>query len=724
MLIDSKSNLARLMATENLIIEQRRVSTAFFDIKNRVLTVPILNGNLSPELYDLLMGHEVGHALETPEAGWHHSIVELKEVSRTTVNICEDVRIEKKIKRRFPGIRVSFLKGYKELMDMDFFGVKGKDLNALNFLDRLNLHSKGGAQLNIRFNKEETDLLEETEDAETFAETIEVAKKIEAYMKNQEKKEKKQEKQKSDEKQFQQPESTEDDSEEYGEDSEETQDLDSSHGDESSGDGEEDADQQGMSGSTHGKYNPVSITDESFRQKEKELLDDNTRKEYMYSTIPTVKLDKVVVPYKEVYAKFDHVNSLSDNFGFYKPEVLLANYNAFRKESNRVVSYLVKEFELRKNADQLARAKVSKTGELNMSKISDYKFTDDIFKRITKIPNGKSHGLVMYIDWSGSMSDHINATIKQLLNLAMFCKKANIPFEVYAIASRPNTDDMSDYEIQDYKVGDIVMHKEFCLPNILSSKMTAKEFTNAASILLDFGQDRYTMTSNVVVPEMMHLGGTPLNETIMAAFDMVLKFKQENKLQIVNTVILTDGQSVSLSGRCNGFNTYGTMMQESIRPWSNRLQSFIRDPITKAIVEIKRSSINYSSSDTNNAFETRALLELLKQRIGGNLVGFYVTHNRAASQCVNIYYEDFGDRNVADKKIREFRRNNFTVLQNAGYDDYYILRSDKLDIEDEEFSVPKDTVQTTKSLVSAFSKYTNNKISNRVVLNRFINLIA
>jgi len=114
----------------------------------------------------------------------------------------------------------------------------------------------------------------------------------------------------------------------------------------------------------------------------------------------------------------------------------------------------------------------------------------------------------------------------------------------------------------------------------------------------------------------------------------------------------------------------------------------------------------------------------LKQRIGGNLVGFYVASNRAASQCINTYHEEYEQRNIADKKIREFRRNNFTVLENAGYDDYYILRSDKLDIEDEEFSVPKDTVQTTKSLVSAFSKYTNNKITNRVVLNRFINLIA
>jgi hypothetical protein len=415
---------------------------------------------------------------------------------------------------------------------------------------------------------------------------------------------------------------------------------------------------------------------------------------------------------------------MTDNIGFYKPEVLLANYNAFRKESNRVVSYLVKEFELRKNADQLSRAKVSKTGELNMSKISDYKFTDDIFKRITKIPNGKSHGLVMFVDWSGSMSDHINATIKQLLNLTMFCKKANIPFEVYAISSRPNTTGLDVYDIQDYNVGDIVMHKEFCLPNILSSKMTAKEFTNAASILLDFGVNRYTLTTNVVVPELMVLGGTPLNETIMAAFELVPKFKQDNKLQIVNTVILTDGHSISLSGRCNGFNTYGTMMQESIRPWSNRLQSFIRDPITKAVVEIKRSSVNFSNSEANNAYETKALLDLLKQRIGGNLIGFYVASNRAASQCINTYHEEYEERNVADKKIREFRRNNFAVLNNAGYDDYYILRSDKLDIEDDEFSIAKDTVQTTKSLVSAFSKYTNNKISNRVVLNRFINLIA
>ena len=105
MLVEAKSNLAKLMASENIYVEQSNVETASFNLETRVLTVPVLNGNLSPELYDLLLGHEVGHALETPERGWHDSIIDLK-VNKSILNVCEDVRIEKKIKRKFPGIRI------------------------------------------------------------------------------------------------------------------------------------------------------------------------------------------------------------------------------------------------------------------------------------------------------------------------------------------------------------------------------------------------------------------------------------------------------------------------------------------------------------------------------------------------------------------------------------------------------------------------------------------
>ena len=126
-LIQSKSLLAKLMATENLTVEQRKVQTASFDVQNRILTLPILDAKISPFLYDLFLGHEVGHALNTPLEG----LVKAKEekISRSVINVVEDSRIERKIKNKYPGIRISFVKGYRELIEKDFFGTAGADLN-------------------------------------------------------------------------------------------------------------------------------------------------------------------------------------------------------------------------------------------------------------------------------------------------------------------------------------------------------------------------------------------------------------------------------------------------------------------------------------------------------------------------------------------------------------------------------------------------------------------
>ena len=62
-------------------------------------------------------------------------------------------------------------------------------------------------------------------------------------------------------------------------------------------------------------------------------------------------------------------------------------------------------------------------------------------------------------------------------------------------------------------------------------------------------------------------------------------------------------------------------------------------------------------------------------------------------------------------------------MNSTGFDDYYVLRSTGLDIdEDAEFEVRENA--TTRGLVSAFSKYAGNRINNRVILNRFIGLIS
>lgn len=720
MLVESKSNLARLMASENLIVEQKNVHTAMFDTENRVLTVPLLNGDLSPEVYDLLLGHEVGHALETPAEGWHHCVIDLK-VNRSILNVCEDVRIEKKIKRKFPGIRISFVKGYQELMDLNFFGVKGKNLNKLNFIDRINLYTKGGAAQIIDFTVEETVLLREVEVAETFEETIEVAKKIQAFMRMKK------------EKQSAQPkppkgQESEEEADDSGEDGGE---IDSSDGageqpentesKENEPGSKDDGKKGGTEGSDDSEQSLESETDNSFREKEKELFDTKNKRDMKYGNIPKINTKEVIVGYKHLLSEITTLNTTGYNGtikDFYNLTVMKSNFQKFRIESNKVVSYLTKEFEMRKNAEQQSRSKISKTGELNLSKIYEYKFTDDIFARMTKVPNGKSHGLVMFIDWSGSMQDHINATVKQLLNITMFCKKVGIPFDVYAFSThlvigRKGKED----EQQVDKVGDIKIN-EFSLLNILSHKMSSTEFTQMASHLLDFGSNgrRGCGCKNFEPPEIMQLSGTPLNEAIITAFELVPEFRKENKLEIVNTVILTDGEGSALRGRIYAMDkirkhnfkehNYTESMDSN-----SRYRCFFRDPVTKATSEI---------SQRGGQVQTVALLKLLKQRIDSNLIGFYIANVRDARNAFSMYIND--NSGLIEKKVVEFRKNNFTYLDCAGYDEYYFLRSDKLDIdEDAEFVVNSTT---TRGMVSAFSKYTENKVSSRVVLNRFINLIA
>jgi hypothetical protein len=168
------------LSTENLTVEHRNVQTASFDVKNRILVIPTLDKNLSTDLYDLFTGHEVGHALYTPIEG----MIEAKrqKINMNVTNVVEDCRIERKIKYKYPGLKLPFLKAYQELIERNFFDTKGKNLNLLNFLDRLNLYTKGGVSLGIKFNDIERELLREVETTETYDDVIEVSKRIVKYM--------------------------------------------------------------------------------------------------------------------------------------------------------------------------------------------------------------------------------------------------------------------------------------------------------------------------------------------------------------------------------------------------------------------------------------------------------------------------------------------------------------------------------------------------------------
>jgi hypothetical protein len=712
-LIESKSLLAKLMATENLIVEQRQVSTAMFDVTNRILILPILDNNISPYLYDLFCGHEVGHALYTPEDGTLKATA--LKLSKSLMNVLEDSRIERKIKNKYPGIRASFVRGYSELIQKDFFGTANVDLNTLNFIDRVNLYCKGGPSQGIKFNEEETVLLKEVESTQTYDDVIELALKINHLMKEQVEEAEKRRIESGDKE-----EDEKFDNEGYKDSEEETEEMEfkpnspegSSYDEETpqQTDEAEESEQGGTDGAGVEGHNEIkSHTDEVYERNQSKLY-ANTGKEYYYGNIPSINLNKMIIPYKQLWKRYKAEASeySIDTEGFQKT----------RKDSTKVVSYLAKEFEMRKNADQMKRTSIAKTGELNMSKIYSYVFNEDIFKKATVVAEGKSHGLVMFLDWSGSMTDNINNTVKQLINLTLFCKKVNIPFDVYAFSSEYNS---NDWIKETWKEGNIYLDK--CnLLNILSNKMSASEYSYACSALLYMTSGRHRL-------DWFCLGGTPLNEAIIAAMEIIPEFKKQYKLQLVNAVFLTDGEGHggnmvyrNLPVESIPFNDAVThTAEEQLVPMRGLTRQrygscneifVIRDPKTKNQVILNEGS--------GQEKITGAFLKLLKQRTGCNVVGFYILSSRDFRNAIWRYFPKLSNTELLRS---EFRKNNFAVSINAGYDEYYFIRTEGMNTDDEvELEVKENA--TTRGLVSAFSKYTKGRLTNRVVLNRFIGMIA
>ena len=109
----------------------------------------------SSTVYDLLVGHEVGHALETPDEDW----TENHKIPPQFVNVVEDVRVEKLMKRRYPGLAKTFYKGYGELQEQDFFSVGDDNVNKYNLADKANLYFKVGNFLKIDFNVDEQEII-------------------------------------------------------------------------------------------------------------------------------------------------------------------------------------------------------------------------------------------------------------------------------------------------------------------------------------------------------------------------------------------------------------------------------------------------------------------------------------------------------------------------------------------------------------------------------------
>jgi len=553
-----KGNLARLLATENLVVEHRKVPTASFDVENRVLTLPNWD-RASGVVYDMLVGHEVGHALFTPNEDWR----DFAKCPKDYVNIVEDARIEKLMKRKYPGLRKSFAGGYKELNDQDFFGIAGEDLDTYSLIDRINLHFKVGAGALIPFADDEQVFVKRTEDAETFEEVCQIAVDVYNFCKQ----EKEQEKLDAD---FQVDMTTQggggstQDGGDFENDNGNANEEDNANEGTPVGNNSPERKEGGTSADLDDEPGEEGSRTQDAFDDAAQRLTDTWSSNVTYVEIPdSIKVSDYVADWTEVHDWIDEQRTeWMSHPTFNRSDAyndVDAAYREFRKVSQKEVNYLVKEFECRKSADAYARAGQSKTGVLDTAKLHTYRYNEDIFKKITVLPDGKNHGLLFLLDWSGSMQREILATVKQLLNLTAFCKKVQIPFEVYAFTNdyacvRRAKQGKSQYisneeyfERDGCKSGEIYLPKGmFHLMNFISSRSNSKDYER---MCLNLFREAYLYVyhAGYSYTNGIGLSGTPLNEGVIMLNYLIPDFQKNNDLQKVNVCILTDGEACQTS---------------------------------------------------------------------------------------------------------------------------------------------------------------------------------
>jgi hypothetical protein len=274
-----------------------------------------------------------------------------------------------------------------------------------------------------------------------------------------------------------------------------------------------------------------------------------------------------------------------------------------------------------------------------------------------------------------------------------------------------DTDREMMYVKPQYKQNDLY-GKDYALMNLLSSRMNSSEFTYACSALVHISG--LGETTRINLPYWLSMQGTPLNQAIIHAMTIVPQFQKNNKLQIVNTIFLTDGEGSHMNryydvDPSKGYQYYGDYNTTYIK--CDRL--VMRDTVTK-----HEERVDLKERDA----QTNALIKLLKARTNSNVIGFYVISGRDFNRKVYHWYQP-GKVKVNHEELKsDFRKNQYAILENTGYDEYYILRSSSLDTDDEGFEIKENA--TVKSIATAFTKYNSNKHNSRVVLNRFIGLIA
>ena len=768
-----KSNLAKLMATENITVIHKKIPTAYFDVKNRILACPTFKEDMSNELYDLFMGHEVGHALYTPYEGLHSTLKQNRTL-KGYLNVIEDVRIEKGIRNKYAGLRKSFFKAYDELMQRDFFGLKGRDLQTLALIDKINLITKCGSRVSITLNEEETEWLKKAESCKTWEDVVEVSEALYNWSKENETRD--EEDKTVTTQQIPDFEDDEEENEEEGnsydlgqdddEDDEDEEEVGSSSSNQDGEDEEQEESEQiretGKKGgdahdenfSQHDDEDGAreALTEHNAHNNEDMFVDENAR----IKTFIDLKKKFKQNPVDDILYSYDKV--LNDWRKFKGEEdtdkVLMKKGETFRKylqsKNKKIVSHMAKEFEMRQTAMRSLKAYTGKSGDLDMNSLAKYQIVDDIFKRVTYIPDGKNHGVNVLLDWSGSISYELEDLIEQSIILAEFCRLVQIPFRVYAFSDQIETEDAYDYASRGGK-----------LVEFLSNEMNSRQYTemlnNMALLMLNkFHNDvfysytnlrnkrreEYNKIFGVLVddengwdirykpgfngshrPHNYRLGGTPLNHTLVGLRKFLPEFNKKYGIEKSILTVITDGYSHGSDYLRESEEENADRRSQTDDSWREIVNRYILDPYSNKVYPYDTRDERYGYND----FElTQNLLEWISDTCNVTVTGYFVFSKKGEFTATISDIKTPGDGYdylERDQMWREMKKTG-VVIEAKGYNKLFLTCASTLGATGDD-ELDDDLVGAKKSRVmAAFKRNQKGKTTSRFLTNEFIKEIA
>jgi hypothetical protein len=731
------TTIAKLLAKENIEVQYGNYKTAWFDIESRTLGLPLWK-DMGKDVHDLLVGHEVGHALYTPYEGWHDSPTNVEKLlgcPRSYINVVEDARIEKKIRSQYPGLVGPMARGYKVLADEEFFGdISDVDFDQVKLIDKINLKAKLQNLIEVPFNPAEAFLFNKTMNTESFEEVIDVVKAILAYTQDHTPELIQQPEPQPEEDTGSEEENTESEDSSGHDDYQKPEPKKEDSGDESSEEEEEESDDAGESDDEdsseddteeevahvaskdpeHNEDEDVSLTDMMFRDSEERLLEQDKHGDQTLLGRDRGKdtIKSTVISYSDL--KIQRAQN-AEIYGVH--DDILEGYKSYTKEVKKTVQVAVKEFEMKKAAFQWQRAASAKTGQLNTDMAYAYKTSDDIFKRVTHLADAKNHGMIMVIDYSGSMMSTMHNVLDQLIHLTTFCKAINIPFDVYAFTTGGWREDRNS-DSWKTKDGEVDMD-ELKMPHLISSTFKKAQFEEAIQALYKKmvankarnnrwdSEDYKPWDENAYTGKNEEYGSTPLDQALIVTHHIVKEFRAKHNIDKMNVAIISDGDSNNLNVARSYKNADNHASTKS--SYANGMKILIDRKITNVT--------GYRSN------ATKCLLESLQKRYGVTTLGFFIAQDSSDWRSKIDQITHWGDRKDLN---RQYNKNKVAIMDNTiGYDKFFLLKGGKnLEVQSNDMDEMINEEMNTAQIRAGFKKFAKGKKNSKVLMKQIGGVIA